>query len=87
MEGDGWATLIPQDSFKKEQETNYNRGIDDATTEKARALEDMTAQMEALRTNIHNQQKDVMDMAQRNIDAMSKMGALRGQSNTTAFTS
>ena len=46
----------------------------------------MTTQMTILRQNIGNQQKDVLDMAQRNIDAMAKMGALRGQSNTTAFT-
>jgi hypothetical protein len=45
----------------------------------------MTTALQNLRTTVSQQQQDVLTMANRNIEGLNRLGALRGQNNTTSF--
>lgn len=80
-----YDTLQMDEAFKKETELGYTRTTDDLTTKLKREQEDLDFQLKQTKMNIDNQIQDVYKQAERNMEAVTIMGAIRWQSMTSGF--
>jgi len=86
MEGYWYETLQMQPEFAAETNRWYNRAVSKREIERNRTLEDLQTQLDQTKQKIQRQQQDIMQKAERNISAISMLGALRGYTNTSGFT-